>query len=417
MRQRKLWISILAGIMAFVLVAGLIVGVLPGKADAESLSELKKQLSKLEADKKEIDKEISSLRGQLSGNLSDMKAIVAQKNTIDQEIFMLNEQTANLNEQIATYSLLIADTQEQLTQAENRLAELNKKNKERIRAMEEDGSLSYWSVLFKANDFADLLDRLNMVEEIAASDRRRLKEMSAAAEEVAKSKATMEEEVAGLEATKTQLEESQKQQEVKREEADRLLAELIATGEEYEMLLAYAEDQAKDLKADIKDKKKDIEDAEYAQWLATSKPATSKPASSNNDYVASDAKWVTPCTYRLFSSPYGWRMHPVIKQWRFHYGVDLASPKGTPIVASRAGKVIKASYDSGYGYHVIVDHGDGFTSLYAHLTHYIVSVGQSVSAGEKLGEMGSTGMSTGSHLHFSILYNGNHVNPALYINI
>lgn len=417
MKQRKLWVSILAGIMAFIMVAGLLVSVLPGKADAESLSELKKQLAKLEADKKEIDKEISNLRGQLSGNLNDMKAIVAQKNTIDQEIFMLHEQTVNLNEQIATYSLLIADTQEQLDEAQSRLAELNEKNKERIRAIEEDGTLSYWSVLFKANDFADLLDRLNMVEEIAAADRRRLQEMSAAAEEVKNTKTAMEEEVAALEETKAQLQESQKQQEEKRAEADKLLAELIATGDEYEKLLAYAEDQAKDLKNDISSKKEDIEDAEYAQWLATSKPSTSNPASGGNDYVASDATWVKPCTYRLFSSPYGWRMHPVIKEWRFHYGVDLASPQGTPIVASRSGKVVTATYASGYGYYVIVDHGDGFTSLYAHMTHYIVKVGQTVTAGEKIGEMGSTGMSTGSHLHFSILYNGNHVNPALYINI
>ena len=422
MKKRKLWISVLAGVMAFVLVAGLAVGALPGKADAKSLSELKKQLQELEADKKEIDAEIKELQGQLSTNLSDMKDIVAQKNTIDQEIFMLHEQTSNLNEQIATYSLLIADTQEQLTQAENRLAELNKKNKERIRAMEEDGELSYWSVLFKANDFADLLDRLNMVEEIAASDRRRLKEMSAAAEEVAQTKAAMEEEVAALETTKLQLEESQKQQEIKRAEADKLLAELIATGAEYQQLLDYAEDQAKDLKDDISDVKQDIKDAEYQQWLATSKPATTKPTTSgttddNNSYVASDATWLTPCTYRLFSSPYGWRMHPVVKQWRFHYGVDLASPQGTEIKATRAGTVVTATYASGYGYYVVIDHGDGFTSLYAHMTHYIVKVGQTVSAGELIGYMGSTGMSTGSHLHFSILYNGNHVNPAFYINI
>lgn len=418
MKQRKLWVSILAGVMALVMVAGLLVGVLPGKADAESLSELKKQLAQLEADKKEIDKEISNLRGQLSGNLNDMKAIVAQKNTIDQEIFMLHEQTVNLNEQIATYSLLIADTQEQLDEAQSRLAELNEKNKERIRAIEEDGTLSYWSVLFKANDFADLLDRLNMVEEIAAADRRRLKEMSAAAEEVQNTKTAMEEEVAALEVTKAQLQESQKQQEAKRAEADKLLAELIATGDEYEKLLAHAEDEAKNLKSDISDKKDDIEDAEYAQWLATSKPAStgSKP-SNGDDYVASDATWVTPCKYTRFSSPFGWRVHPVYGDWRFHYGIDLAAPSGSPVYATRSGKVTRTTYDSSSGYYVVLNHGDGFESKYLHMTHYIVSPGQSVSAGQVIGYVGSTGTSTGPHLHFSIMYNGQHVNPAKYINV
>ena len=419
MKNKKLWVPILAGFMAFVMLAGLVLGSLPSEAEATSLSELRKQLADLKEDKKAIDQEIKGLKGQISDNLGEMEKIVAQKNAIDQEIFMLHEQTANLNEQIATYSLLIADTQEQLDAAEARLEALNEKNKERIRAMEEDGSLSYWSVLFKANDFADLLDRLNMVEEIAASDNRRLKEMSAAAQEVADAKAAMEEEVSALEETKAELAESQKQQEAKREEADKLLAELVATGDEYEKLLDEAEQKAGGLKDDINAVQDDIEDAEYAQWLATSKPtsASSKPGGDENSYVASDAQWLKPCKYRSFTSAFGWRIHPIYKQWRFHYGVDLAGPKGTDIVATRAGKVVKTSYDSSSGYYVTIDHGDGFSSRYLHMTHYIVKVGQTVTAGQKIGEMGSTGASTGSHLHFSILYNGNHVNPALYINI
>lgn len=418
MRNRKIWISLLAGILAFIMVAGLIVGVLPGAVDATSLSELKNQLAELEKQKKEIDAEISGLRSQLSDNLSDMEAIVAQKNTIDQEIFMLHEQTVNLNNQIATYSLLIADTQEQLDAAEARLAELNKKNKERIRAMEEDGSLSYWSVLFKANDFADLLDRLNMVEEIAAADQRRLKEMSAAAKEVADTKAALEEEVEALELSRAELEESQKQQEAKRAEADKLLADLVATGAEYEKLLHAAEADAGKIKDNIGDLEDDIEAKEYEQWLSTSQPPTSSSKPSNgNDYAPSDATWLIPCNYTRFSSPFGWRVHPIYGDWRFHYGIDLAAPSGTPIYATRAGKVTRTTYDSSSGYYVVLDHQDGFESKYLHMTHYIVKPGDYVTAGQVIGYVGSTGASTGAHLHFSIMYNGQHVNPASYINI
>lgn len=416
MKNRKLWISIFAGFMAFILVAGLVVGVLPGVADAASLSELEKQLAELEAQKKEIDSQISGLRGQLSSNLEDMEDIVAQKNTIDQEIFMLHEQTVNLNDQIATYSLLIADTQDKLDEAEARLAELNKKNKERIRTMEEDGNLSYWSVLFKANDFSDLLDRLNMIEEIAASDRRRLKEMSDVAKEVAETKAVLESEMEALEASKAELAESQTVLEDKRAEADKLLADLVATGAEYEALLSKAEHDAGKLKDKIDDVEEDIEDKEYEQWLSTSKPTTSKP-SNGNDYQPSDATWVKPCNYTRFSSPFGWRIHPIYGDWRFHYGIDLAAPSGTPIYATRAGKVTRTTYDSSSGYYVVLNHGDGFESKYLHMTHYIVSPGQSVSAGQVIGYVGSTGASTGPHLHFSIMYNGSHVNPAKYIGI
>ena len=421
MRNRKLWISILAGILAFIMVAGLVVGVLPGAADAASLSELQEQLNALKEDKKKIDSQISELEGQLSDNLSDMQAIVNQKNTIDQEIFALHQQTANLNQQISAYGLLIADKQVELDEAEARLADLNAKNKERIRAMEEDGSLSYWSVLFKANNFADLLDRLNMVEEIAASDQRRLKEMSAAAQEVANTKATMETEKAALEASKAELAEAQKKQEEKRAEADKLLADLVATGAEYQALLDEAEHKAGKLEGDIDDAQDAYDKVKYQQWLSTSVPPTtaSRPSggSAGDSNIVGGLTWLIPCNYTRFSSPFGWRVHPVYGDWRFHYGVDLAADSGTPIVATRSGVISRTTYDSSSGYYVVVDHQDGFESKYLHMTHYIVSPGQQVSAGQVIGYVGSTGTSTGAHLHFSIMYNGQHVNPANYINI
>ncbi len=423
MRKRKLWVSILAGILAFVLVFGLVAGVLPYLVDAKaaSSSELKQQLDALKADKKEIDATIKELEGQLSDNLSDMQAIVDQKNTIDQQVFMLHEKVANINEQIAAYSNLIADKQEELDAAEQRLGELNEKNKERIRAMEEDGSLSYWSVLFKANSFADLLDRLNMVEEIAAADQRRLKEMSEAAQVVAETKASLETEKAGLEENKKTLNESQTELEAKRAEADKLLAELVATGDEYEKLLEEAEAEAGRLDDDIGDAKEAYDNAKYQEWLATSVPPTtsSRPSggSAGTSNVVSGATWLVPCNYTRFSSPYGYRIHPVYKDWRFHYGVDLSAPSGTPIIASRGGTVVTAKYSSSAGYYVTIDHGDGFQTIYMHMTHYVVKKGDTVSAGQTIGYVGSTGTSTGPHLHFGVKYNGSYVNPANYINI
>ena len=423
MKKRKLWISILAGVLAVITALSLVIGVLPSLVNGAKASsgELKQQLDALKSDKKKIDQEIAALESKLSSNLSDMKAMVEQKNTIDQQVFMLHEQVRNLNEQIAAYGNLIADKQEELDIAEAHLAELNKKNKERIRAMEEDGSLSYWSVLFKANDFADLLDRLNMVEEIAASDQRRLKEMSEAAQVVAQTKTTLETEKAGLEEQKVALSQTQAELEAKRAEADRLLTELIATGDEYQKLLADAEDEASRLEGDIEDAKDAYDDAKYQEWLATSVPPTTsnKPSggSAGGSNVVGGLTWLIPCNYRAMTSPFGYRVHPVYKDWRFHYGVDLAAPSGTPIVASRSGVVTTATYNSSAGYYVTINHQDGFETKYMHMTHYIVSPGDSVTAGQVIGYVGSTGTSTGAHLHFSVLYNGAYVNPANYINI
>ena len=417
MRNRKLWVSILAGFLAFVLIFGLVAGVLPSLVDAKSSKEWKNQLDALKADRKKIEDEIKGLEGKLSDNLNSMEEIIEQKNTIDQQIFMLHEKITNLNEQISAYSSLIADKQEELDVAQAHLAELNRKNKERIRAMEEDGNLSYWSVIFKANSFADLLDRLNMVEEIAASDHRRLKEMSDAAAAVEQAKAELETEKAELEESKQVLAESQKEMEDKRAEADKLLADLIARGEEYQKLIDAAEADVDEINDDIDAAQDAYDKAKREEWLATSKPSTSKPDSGSNISTPSGGKWLVPCKYTRFSSPFGWRIHPVYKDWRFHKGVDLGAPAGTPIVASRSGTVVFATWNNSAGYYVKIDHGDGFSTIYMHMTHYIVKAGDKVTAGQKIGYVGSTGTSTGNHLHFGVQYKGTYVNPANYIPI
>lgn len=417
MKNKKLFSAILAGFLALVLTLGLVAGVLPQFVEGASLSELQKQLDELKDQKKDIDKKIKDLKGQLKDNLNDMEAIVKQKNTIDQEIFMLHEQQENLNTQISTYVLLIADKQAELDEANARLADLNAKNKERIRAMEENGAVSYWSVLFKANSFADLLDRLNMVEQIAAADQRRLKQMREASQKVEEAKAVLETERAALEVSRAELVETEAVLEERRAEADKLLAELIAIGEEYEKLLDDAEEKVKDLKDDIADAQDAYDEEEYRQWLATSKPGGTVTGGGGASNTVNGVTWIVPCKYKRVSSAYGWRIHPVYGYKKFHYGIDLAANKGTPIVASRSGKVIKATYDDSAGYYVTIDHGDGFETRYLHMTHYIVKKGDYVSAGQVIGYVGSTGASTGPHLHFGMKYKGEHVNPANYIKV
>ena len=424
MKNRKLWVSIGAGIMALIMILSVIMGVLPYMASAAtSSSALKKQLDKLKEEQKQIKADIKEIQGQVDENQDKMTVLVDKKNAIDQEIFKLYQEISNINEQISTYNTLISDKNAELEAAKDRLAELNRKNKERIRAMEEDGELSYWSVLFKANNFADLLDRVNMVNEIAAADQRRLQEINDAAEEIAKVMAELEEEKAALEETKAQLDATQAELEKKREEADKLLAELIATGEEYQKLLDEAEDKAAEIGKDIDDTEDKYNNAKRQEWLATSVPPTTKNSSgggggnAGTGQVVAGLKWLVPCNYTRFSSPYGMRLHPVDKVWKMHWGVDLGAKQGTPIIATRAGTIKWATWDNSAGFYVGIDHGDGFQSIYMHMTHYVVSKGQKVKAGQVIGYVGSTGKSTGPHLHFGIKYNGSYVNPANYIKI
>ena len=413
MKLRKSWKIMIA----FVLLVAMFYSLIPVQADAASSSEIRKQLNELKDEKKELQKQIEEVRGQYQANENELLDMVNQKNVIDQEIALLLAQIDNINDQIASYSLLIADKQDELDAAQKKLAELTEKNKARIRAMEEEGSMSYWEVLFKANSFSDLLDRLNMVNEIAASDRRRIKEMSEAAETVAKAQSELAAEKQSLEQTRTELDEAQVVLEEKRAAADAIVLELIARGEEFQMLLEQSEDEQEKLMAEIAAKEKELKKAEYQEWLATYVPPTTKPSNTTKPSTQppSSSGWVCPLPYYRLTSPFGMRKHPILGYERMHNGVDMAAASGTPIYAAKSGKVTIAGWGGQAGNYVSINHGDGFASIYMHMTNYVVRAGQYVNAGQVIGYVGSTGLSSGPHLHFGISYNGTYVNPMAYI--
>ncbi len=414
MRKKKLGTKLLAASLALVMVFGLA----PNQAEAASSSEIKEQLEELKDQNADLKEELAELRSQYQANENEIENLVAQKDLIDQEIALLTEQISNINNQISTYSLLIADKQDELEEAQTRLAELNEKNKERIRTMEEEGSLSYWAVIFQASSFSDLLDRINMIQEIAEADRQRLNDMREAAEVVAAAQADLETEKASLETTREALSQTEAELADKREEADQVLRQLVEKGEEFQALIDESEELQDQLMQEIAQKEKEYKDAKYQEWLATYVPPTTWPSDDTTPSTGpvSTAGWVCPVPWYTLTSPFGMRVHPISGQWKMHNGVDMACSQGTPIYAARSGKVTTASYQAGgAGYYVSINHGDGFSSIYMHMTHYIVSAGQYVSQGQVIGYVGSTGGSTGPHLHFGIAYNGSYVNPMQYV--
>ena len=432
MKNKKFWISLLALILAATMILSLVLMILPTPASARSSSEIKDQIAEMEKENEELEQQIKDLKSQQSQNRTEIKQIVAERNLVEQQVGLLYAQINNMNEQIAAYNVLIADKQEELAEAQSHLKELNEKNKARIRAMEEDGALSYWSVLFQANSFSDLLDRLNMIEEIAASDQRRLKEMSEAAKEVAEAEQVLQTEREELKSAKDALAATQAELQVKTAEAEELLRQLIAKGEEYDRLEGELEGELEDLELEIGKMEVELDEAIYREHMATATTApTVRPGSNAGIGVAgkpvtdsSGIQWLMPCDYFKVSSAFGWRIHPVYKDWRHHNGVDLAAhclmkSDGTtdsPIIATRAGVVIISKYSSSAGWYVTIDHLDGFRSTYMHMCcKPAVAVGDVVAAGQYLGCIGTTGTSTGDHLHFGIYLNGDPVNPMDYI--
>lgn len=424
MRKSKALALLTAGLLTLALLV-------PTPASAASSSEIRSQINALKEEKAAIQEKIAEVQAQYEENEDEIANIIAKKSVIDQELQLLYAQVTNINDQIASYNVLIADKQEELETAEERYAALNEENLTRIRSMEEDGEVSYWEVLFKANSFSDLLDRLNMVEEIASADQRRLRELSEAAEQVETAQRGLEAEKAELEEAKQELDAAQAEWDAKREEADALLQELLETADDLDALEAEFEAQEAAFLEEIAAMELEYSAAKQAEWEAymatyvapTTEATTAASGSSSTTTTttttttaSSGATWLVPCSYTSITSPFGYRVAPTTGASTYHQGVDLDTGTGWPVWATRAG-IAYTAYGSSAGNYVTIDHQDGFKSVYMHLSAFSVSSGTIVSAGQQIGLTGSTGVSTGDHLHFGISYNGVYVNPCLYVNL
>ena len=434
MKNRKRMVSILAGFMAFVMLLTLILGLLPTRVQAASSSEIRKQINQLKKEKEEIKDKIAEVQEQYEQNEDEIADIISRKNVIDQEIQLLYTQIENMNEQLAAYNILIADKQDELDVAEDRYAVLSEENKIRIRTMEEEGEVSYWEVLFKANSFSDLLDRLNIVEEIAASDSRRLKELSKAADDVAVAQGELVGEKEEMEQAKLELDAAEAELDVKRQEADAIIQELLTKADDLAALEDEFERQEAEFLEEIARKEVEFDEAKQREWEAYMAtyvpPTTAPPAGSTNNSTPSNGGntsqggsvgssggggWVRPCSYTSITSPFGYRESPTSGASTYHQGVDLDTGTGWPVVAAKAGTVTIAGWGKAAGNYVQINHHDGFSSIYMHLSSIGVRAGQNVSAGQYIGATGSTGVSTGDHLHFGISLNGVYVNPCSYV--
>ena len=458
MKRRKLWVSVMAGIMAGVMLLTLIVSLIPVRAHAKSSSEIQGEIDALQEQQNQIQADMEALQEKQNANKSETADCVERKSAVDQQIALLHTEINNINDQISAFNQMIADKQDTLDAATRKLNALNEKNRERIRVMEEEGTVSYWSVLFHANSFSDFLDRLNMVQEIAEADHRRIQEMNVAADEVAQAREDLQEQKESLEQTKLSLNSKQEELTAKKQEAEDLLAELVAKSSEMaDQMTEYAA-RKNEFVDQLGQAEKEYNEAKQREWdeahppkpefkpepKPDPKPETkpepepdhggetdspdssdqsensgnsSDSSSGSSSGGSSDSYWMVPCDYVYVSGTYGWRDAPTEGASTFHSGVDLAGPEGTPIYASRSGEVTRGGYNEYNGNFVGINHGDGYSSVYLHMTYAVVDIGEYVEQGQLIGYMGATGIATGPHLHFTIYYNGETVNPAEYIAI
>ncbi len=424
MKQKKL-ISAVAGTLAILMIFGLTLNIIPTNAVAADSSVLESEISDLEHEAQEIQKAKEALSEKQAETSREQQNLVDRKIEIDQEIKLIHDEIHNINERIQSYNQLISEKQKELDGARVRLRELNVHYRERIRAMEENGPVSYWAVLFRSSSFSEFLGNMSMVSEIARADQRMMEELKEAAETVETAQTELAEGKNALEAQRTALHESQAELDSRSEEATKLLTEINHKAHDMAETLSEYEAQAEGLSDELAQKEQEYTEALKEEEEERQKQEETEKEEKENQGSGDDSGpiggsasgWGYPLPYRArITSPYGWRVHPITgNPTSFHTGVDLGADSGDPIYAVRSGYITTAEYSEIYGYYVMVNHGDGFSTMSAHMTHYVVSVGEYVEQGQIIGYVGTTGLSDGPHLHFAVYYNGNHVNPMDYI--
>jgi len=329
-------------------------------------------------------KEMDDLKNQLN-NIKNQKANTQQqKNLLDQRNAALQEEINLLEEQIDVTTRSIAANEA----LEKQQTELFHKQ---IRSEEEQGTISYWSVLFKATSFSDLVSRIDFINEIVRYNQQVIKNLRDTRQQLADDKAALEEQNESLTASKKELEGEIS-------ESMRLLAEYIKTEEgkqaEYDAIKA-EEEALDDLMAAAEAKAREL---------------------GLNDIAGTVGGYIWPCNgIRWITSMFGGRQSPGGIGSTNHKGVDIGTPMGTPVLAAKSGTVTWASWNGGYGNCIIISHGNGNSTLYGHLSGYNVSTDQQVTQGQVIGYSGNTGNSTGPHLHFGIIENNSWIDPLNYL--
>lgn len=417
---------------ALLLACALALGCLPRAqaASRSAIESLQSQQASLTVQKAELQKKLDGIR-------SSQGQALNKKNLVEQQLNVLKQQIQVSENLLAQYARLITEKEAELEQAKAKEAEYQAEFEQRVRAMEERGNVSYWSVLFQASDFSDLLDRIDMIGEIMDADDQVLDQLAEARQAVAQAKADLEASRQGQQETLAQQQSQQAQLQAQQAEVDQLIQEIATQGDVYAK-------QIEKLEATQDDVAQQIAQAEaiYQKQLAAEKAAAEKAAaekaaaeqaakaaqaaaqkaaqqqkqqssgssasgsssssgsqSSQTTASASGFLWPIASSHRV-TSPFGWRTHPITGRQHLHGGIDIAAPNGTPIMASKAGVVVISQYGSSYGNYVVISHPDGTRTLYAHMSQRNVSAGDTVRQGQTVGLVGSTGSSTGNHLHF-----------------
>ena len=407
-KKTKLWLRIVALVLAVLLLGSILYATLASviqPANASELDELNEQQEEIEREKRELQAqqqtlaaERASLQDSINALKDDIASVQLQKEEYDRLIAITEEELDNVTRQIA-----VLEEQIEIKRQEYELAAAEEERRwtsfcGQIRSMEESGDITYMDILFGGVDsFADLLSRLDMVEEVNARSEQLIEEMELVQQEVALAQQALYDAKGDCEDKQLEQEELQREYEALREESTKRIQEM--EGELEEKLLT-AQEQA-ELAAELERQSKELERQELMKNAGVNATGTYLWPSSDSYYV---------------TSLFGNRFHPILHYWRTHYGIDIGAAYDTKIYASDGGVVVVSESSYSYGNYVMIAHGNGRYTLYAHMNKRLVSVDDVVKQGDVIGLVGATGYANGPHIHFEIIENGERIDPLQFFS-
>lgn len=372
-----------------VTVAALLAGIIilhSGSAAIASLADEQQKLNQVNQQKKQVESQLNSVKN--------------EKNNLLKELAELNNQLNEAENRLNKVENDIKITQQELDKLSKELDEAQKKMderddlyKQRIRNMYINSGYGYVEVLLDAENFGDLVSRLYLVSKIASYDLSVLEEMKEYRDTVQEKKDKMKEKELKMLSLKNDLVKKRKEIQLVAASRNDTLRQVQSKEKTYESMLDELEKTSREIQLTIL-----------------------KLQSKDGSFIGGTFVWPAP-GYKRITSDFGWRVHPIYKTKKYHSGIDIGVPWGKKIVAAGNGKVIYADWYGGYGQTVMIDHGGGIVTLYAHNSSLKVKPGSIVKAGDTVAISGSTGLSTGPHLHFEVRKNGEVVNPKPWIGL
>ena len=363
------------------------------------IDKLKKESNALSSKKSEVNKQLSALK-------KDKANTLKRKALLDQQIDLISEEIANTEQQIAQYEALIEQTEQELSETQAQEADQYELFCKRVRAMEERGTVSYWSVLFQSSSFEELLGAMDFISEVMEADQRVIDDLRVLQAQIAEKQQTLETSLAEQQSAKEALAVKNNELRDQRTEATGLIKEMEENEADYKDVLAEIEAEEEKTQKEIVRLSKEL-------------------AAQQGNTTVTYGGYIWPVTTsKRVTSPFGKRNTGIKGASTNHRGIDIGGVYySSTVYAAKAGTVIISSsnsvrisaYNKYRGNYVVVSHGSGNTTTYQHLSKRSVSVGAVVKQGQAIGVTGSSGVGSGPHLHFEITENGQLVNPLKYL--